>query len=127
MHPKLPNLLPLLVALACIAPARAELVPVAWDANGRFAHDATVAPGKFVEVCEKLAQGTRIAWAYDAAAPLDFNIHYHEGKQVRFPAKQDASAAGRGLLEAAVGQDYCWMWTNRQPGAARLSMKLERP
>jgi hypothetical protein len=127
MNRNLSNLLPLLIALAFIAPARAELVPVAWDASGRFVHDATLAPGKFVEVCEKLAQGTRIAWAYDAAAPLDFNIHYHEDKQVRFPARQDASAAGRGVLEAAVGQDYCWMWTNRQPGAARLSVKLERP
>ena len=29
-----------------------------------------------------------MAWSFEAPAPLDFNIHYHEGKKVRFPAEK---------------------------------------
>ncbi|NUO71085.1 MAG: hypothetical protein HOQ10_00010 [Frateuria sp.] len=121
--------LTLAVALALIAlsePAVAQLVPVEWDAAGQFSKEVPVAGGKFVEVCEKLPKRAKIAWSFDAVAPLDFNIHYHEGKKVRFPARKNQVAQDAGTLVTKVEQDYCWMWTNKNSADATLRLKLAR-
>lgn len=116
-----------LAALAALsAPAAAELVPIEWNAEGRFSKDVPVPPGKFVEACEKLAKGARIAWSFEAAAPVDFNIHYHEGKKVRFPARRNQVAKDAGTLVARRGQDYCWMWTNKTAAEVPLRFTLHR-
>lgn len=116
----------LTLASAVASAAEADLVSIAWSADGRFAHEATVPPAKFVEVCGQLPAGTNVDWAFDAAAPLNFNIHFHEGKQVRYPAKQDQVAKADGTLRAQVDQDYCWMWTNKTPRPATLKLTLKR-
>ena len=106
--------------------ARAELVEIAWDKAGRFETSFSVAPGKFAEVCGKLAQGQAIAWSFMGDRPMNFNIHYHEGKQVVFPAKQDAAVDARGKLDVSLSQDYCWMWTNKTDLPALLQLVLRR-
>jgi hypothetical protein len=111
--------------LACDL-AHAELVPVLWDSSGRFVHATRVEPGKFVEVCERLPKGTQVAWSFRSATPMDFNIHYHEGQAVKFPAKKNASSSAQGVLNAAVEQDFCWMWTNKRKAAANLQLTLKR-
>jgi len=45
---------------------------------------------------------------------MNFNIHYHEGKKVDFPAKVDGALAAEGKLSASVDQHYCWMWANKR-------------
>ena len=90
-----------------------HIVDVAWDPSGRFNHSATVPPGKFVEVCGRLDSGMKVRWEFDAVAPMDFNIHYHVGKDAVFPAKQaqvakESPSFGRGDSRAA---------DNRRPGA----------
>ena len=115
------------LAVAVIAiDARAELVEIAWDKAGRFESTVSVAPGKFAEVCGKLAQGQSIAWSFKGDKPMNFNIHYHEGKQVVFPAKQDAAVDARGRLDVSVGQDYCWMWANKGESPSTLLLTLVR-
>jgi hypothetical protein len=104
----------------------AQLVPVEWDAAGRFSKDIPVPAGKFVEVCEKLPKGARVLWSFDAAAALSFNIHYHEGKDVRFPARKDQATQESGTLAAELDQDYCWMWTNKTSAAVTLKLQLQR-
>lgn len=106
--------------------AAAQLVPVEWDATGKFSKELPIQPGKFVEVCEKLPKGAKVAWSFDAAARVDFNIHYHEGRKVRFPVKKDQIAKGAGTLVAKVDHDYCWMWKNKATGEATLRFKLAK-
>jgi hypothetical protein len=106
--------------------AHAELVPLKWDADGQFVREFNVAPGKFVEACEKLPQGAKVAWSFESRSPLDFNVHYHEGKEVRFPAKQDQVATSEGTLDVRLAQDYCWMWTNKSAAATSLKVTLKR-
>ena len=65
------------VALALCESGIAQFVPVEWDATCQFS-----------KAREKLPKGAKVAWSFEAAAPLDFNIHYHEGKKVRFPAEK---------------------------------------
>ena len=106
--------------------ARAELVEIAWDKAGRFESTVSVAPGEFAEVCGQLAQGQSIGWSFKGDKPMNFNIHYHEGKQVVFPAKQEAAVDARGRLDVSLSQDYCWMWTNKTDLPAKLSLVLMR-
>jgi hypothetical protein len=119
---------PLIAALlaAVLCGAHAEVVDIAWSGDGRFSHQGLVAPGKFVELCGKLPAGLAVRWDFEAGAPLDFNVHYHVGKEAVFPVKLPAVAAAKDTLVARVEQDYCWMWSNKSAAAAMLSVQLRR-
>lgn len=104
--------------------AQAELVPVAWDAQGRWEAALDIAPKKFAEACTALKKGERIRWRWQAAQPLKFNVHYHEGKAVRMPVQTQAPS-GEGTLEVTLDQDYCWMWSGAA-AADRIAVTLER-
>ncbi|WP_428420449.1 hypothetical protein [Methylibium sp.] len=104
----------------------AEAVDITWDTAGRFEHTVSVAPGKPVEVCGKLPARVKVRWDYRAAAPLDFNVHYHVGKSIVFPAKRSAAVVAQGRLDTKVEQDYCWMWTNKAAEPAALTVRLAR-
>ena len=108
------------------APARAELVEIAWGRDGRFEHRFELKPGKFAELCGRLEQGTTVRWSYESAAPLNFNIHYHLGKEVVVPVQQQGLARAEGALAVALPQDYCWMWTHKSGKAASLLVQLAR-
>jgi hypothetical protein len=117
--------LPLLLATTFTA-AAADLVELEWSADGSFSKEMTVPAGKFVEACGKLPAKTKVAWSFESGGPTDFNIHFHEGKKVRFPAKKSAVSKADGTLDAKVEQDYCWMWTNKGSVDASLQFKLTR-
>jgi hypothetical protein len=106
--------------------AASHIVDIAWSPDGRFAHKAQIAAGKFVEVCGKLAVGEGVRWNFAAGAPVDFNIHYHVGKEAVFPAKQEQVSNGRDTLNVTVAQDYCWMWTNKGSAPVSLTVDLAR-
>ena len=114
-------------ALAAVTtPAWAEIIDIAWDSNGRFERSVTVPPARFTEVCGKLPAGLKLRWDFEASSPLDFNIHYHVGKDVVFPSKLSATAAAKDVLETRIEQDYCWMWSNKTTTAATLKLNLQR-
>lgn len=116
-----------LLATSVLAPfAHAQLIEIEWDARQQFARSVDVAPGKFAEVCGRLAPPASVAWQFETAVPLNFNVHYHEGKEVRFPAKAEAQTRLEGVLEVTTGQDYCWMWSNKGTAPARLSFGLKK-
>lgn len=119
---------PLLAALLLLAnPAPAsDLIDIDWRADGSFERELTVPAGKFAEVCGKLAANATVAWRFDAAAPLDFNIHFHEGKKVEYPEKRAGVSQASGSLKVAAPQDYCWMWRNKAAKEARLTLSLRR-
>ncbi|HEX5683152.1 MAG TPA: hypothetical protein VFY73_03865 [Ideonella sp.] len=125
---KIRHALPLFLSLAAgaVDAAETDLVSINWSPEGRFVHETTLLASRFIEVCGQLAAGSRIDWAFEAAAPLNFNIHFHEGKQVRFPAKRDQVTKADGTLRAEVAQDYCWMWTNKTAADAQMKLTLKR-
>jgi len=115
----------LLFALACsVSTSRAELISFKLDTNLSFKTQSNIQPGKFTEVCGKLKKGNLIRWQFDSSAPLDFNIHYHEGKEVIFPYKMNAIKSAKEELLISLDQDYCWMWTNKSSEAVKLEMNL---
>ncbi len=115
----------LLSALAfCSTTCKAEVISFKLEANPSFKTQANIQPGKFSEVCGKLKKGNLIRWQFDSSAPLEFNIHYHEGKNVIFPYKMSAIKSGEEELLISLDQDYCWMWTNKSKEEVKLEMSL---
>ena len=120
------NRIAMLCLLALGHSAQAELVDIQWDAAGAYERSFSLAPGKFAEVCGKLPAGLQVRWNFDASTRMDFNIHYHVGKDVVFPTKLLAVASGQDVLSTQLEQDYCWMWSNKTAAAATLKIKLQR-
>lgn len=115
-----------LAAFSGAAAAGNHIADIQWSADGRFQHQSQIAAGKFVELCGKLAHGAAIRWVFDTSAVVDFNIHYHVGKDVVFPAKVSQTAAGQDTLAVTVAQDYCWMWANKGTVPVTLNVELRR-
>ena len=103
---------------------KAEVISFKLEANPSFKTQANIQPGKFSEVCGRLKKGNLIRWQFDSSAPLEFNIHYHEGKNVIFPYKMSAIKSGEEELLISLDQDYCWMWTNKSKEEVKLEMSL---
>lgn len=108
------------------AEARAALVDIAWDAQGRFRHTAELPAGQVLEVCGRLQAGVVVAWRHDTSVPMAFNIHYHVGKDVVYPAQVASTRGGSDRLRVTQEQDYCWMWMNKTGGAATVTLDLQR-
>ena len=113
-------------ALVLSAVSHAEIVDVKWDATGKFERTQSIAPGKFVEICENLLKGSAVTWEFEASAPLNFNIHFHQGKDVAFPEKQDGVSERQGTLVAPSKEDYCWMWTNKNDTPSSIRVLLAK-
>jgi len=111
---------------AALSAVNAEVLDIQWNSAGEVEQSFTVPSGKFTELCGPLSKGQSIAWTFKADQPLNFNIHYHVGKDVTFPEKQDDLAESRGNLNVPVEQQYCWMWSNKQSASARLQVTLKR-
>jgi hypothetical protein len=108
------------------APARAEVIELQWQDGGRFERKLTLAPGKFAEICGPLAAGQIVQWSFKADLAVDFNIHYHVGKDVLYPEKKDGIETLQGKLAVDSRHDYCWMWVNKTTTAAKLAILLAR-
>lgn len=122
----MPRMLLLAAAGLASTAASAEIIDIAWSAQGRFERRVTVAPGQFAEACGQLSRGAAVAWRFEAGGLLNFNIHYHEGQDVRYPERRDALTGARGELRVPLDQDYCWMWTNKSGRPVTLQFRLER-
>ncbi len=115
-----------IMSVASAAAGAAEPVSVQWTPDGRFEHQATIAPKQFLEVCDTIASGARVAWEFSSDAALDFNVHFHEGTAVRYPVKIDAVRSEAGVFKPKKTADYCWMWTNRGAQSASITLTLEQ-
>jgi hypothetical protein len=88
--------------------------------------EVSLQPGAFEELCFELGAGQSIRYTFDAGAPLDFNLHWHRGNEVLFPARIDAIARIGGVFRATERQTYCLMWTNKQRSAVVLRARIDR-
>jgi hypothetical protein len=88
--------------------------------------EVSLEPGAFEELCFELGAGQSMRYAFDAGAPLDFNLHWHRGNEVLFPIKFDAIARVGGVFRATESQAYCLMWTNREPSSVALRARIDR-
>ena len=115
-----------LSTLALSTAPHAEIIDVKWNAEGKFARTHSIAPGKFVEFCENLPKASVVTWRFKASAPLNFNLHFHQGKAVAFPEKHDGVSELQGTFVAKTTEDYCWMWTNKGDAATDIQLSLAK-
>ena len=108
------------------AAALAEVIELQWQDAGRFERSLTIAPGKFAEICGPLEAGQAVQWSFEADRALNFNVHFHVDKEVRYPAKKESVKRLQGDLSVDSRQDYCWMWTNKTTASTKLSVTLTR-
>lgn len=113
------------VAIPSAANAKEHVVEVAWTAAGEYRAELSLAQGKLKEACVALRAGDRVQWNFESDAETAFNIHYHEGEKVTYPAKKDGIRADRGVLEVAVPETYCWMW-RASAGPAKVDVFLKQ-
>lgn len=115
------------IALAALGSGvKAEVVDIGWASDGRFEQKLRVDPGKFAEVCGRLPAGQAVRWAFESSAALDFNVHYHAGKEVVFPSELVGVAVGKDVLTTKLEQDYCWMWTNKSATPTTVTVTMQR-
>jgi hypothetical protein len=69
------------------------------------------------EECLKLEPGDRVQYEFESTAPVDFNVHYHDGNAVVMPVVREKSRADAGIYVVQIAQDYCLMWEAGAPGA----------
>jgi hypothetical protein len=109
--------LPLGAALAaCIVLAACATKPPAaqWPKTVR---GASIAAYAIHEDCLQLRAGERLDYEFTTNNPVDFNIHYHEGRTVLMPIVHDKSEHASGVYVPAIPQDYCLMWEAGAAGA----------
>lgn len=76
----------------------------------RFSH--TLKPGGVAEECFRLPADASIGYAFEAAAPVDFNVHFHRGNDIEYPMKSPQVREAAARFVAPSAQEYCLMWTN---------------
>lgn len=85
-----------------------------------------LAPGEFEELCFALDAGESVKYTFDADAPLEFNLHWHRGNELRFPVRLAAVARLGGVFRSPEKQAYCLMWTNHGRGVVPLRARIDR-
>lgn len=96
--------------------------------TGAFASERQVEinPGKHQEECFALSEGDEVEFDFQAASPLLFNVHYHEGEKVVFPiAEQSRQEMATTKITAKLAQTYCLMWSNKSDRKAVLNYRYK--
>jgi hypothetical protein len=111
--------------------SRAAAIIVAVAFAGDVAADSTtrlfthpIRARGIAEECFELRGGQTIGYAFEASAPVDFNIHFHRGKDVEYPVKRVDVRVAEESFTAPSTAEYCLMWTNRTGVTVTVGGKL---
>jgi hypothetical protein len=85
--------------------------------KAEVAVSVTLEPRKVHEECQRVEAGQKRRYHWKSNAPVDFNVHYHDGPEVFYPVKRDRMRGDGGTFAAKTAQEYCWMWTAREAPA----------
>jgi hypothetical protein len=88
--------------------------------------ETVLEPKKDFEVCTKMEKGETRRYHWKADNAVDFNVHYHRGKEVTYPVKRTSMRADGGSFTAKEADEYCWMWTAKN-AKVKLDGRLENP
>lgn len=102
-----------------------SLACAAFAADGVGSFSIVVEAGGIGERCLKLAAGQAIRYDFRADAPVDFNIHFHAGKDVHYPIRQSGVREAKGSFRARRTEDYCLMWDARGERAVAVVGSVE--
>ena len=110
----------LLLIVLATGPAAAQML------EAPAALETELAPRAFEELCFELGAGQAMRYAFDAGAPLDFNLHWHRGNEILFPVRSRAVARLGGVFRSQPKEAYCLMWTNHGRAPVTLRARIDR-
>ena len=111
----------LALAAGVVALLTSALCP-AEDAGKPFLH--SIRPRGIAEQCFNLASGATVGYAFEASAPVDFNVHFHRGKDVEYPVQRTDVRAADERFTASSTEEFCLMWTNRGAAVVTVTGRL---
>ena len=97
---------------------------MAWLSASAFSQASkpiTIKPGKVHEKCLSLTPPQKLAYSFESAAKLDFNLNYRKGDLVYYPVKLDRTNGESGLYEAKARENYCLVWENKSGADVALT------
>ena len=83
-----------------------------------------VPANEFHEECMQLTAGQRLGYTFHAAAPLEFNLHYHRDGKILYPVQKRGIATFAGSYTSPRSDGYCLMWRNPGKGAVALDYRF---
>jgi hypothetical protein len=112
--------------LAAVALHGCTADPYRFD-EPRSAAGLGLAPYTLHEECFTLEAGERIAYYFVSAAPVAFNLHYHEANAVIMPIERARATQESGDFKADQREVYCLMWeTAAEPTVLDYQVRLVR-
>jgi hypothetical protein len=73
-----------------------------------------IKPSGIHEDCFEILPDQKLECVFEGTKPLDFNIHYHEDKEIYYPVKKDNVSIDEDVFYPEIKQYYCLMWTNKK-------------
>jgi hypothetical protein len=87
----------------------------------------SLAPFEVQEVCFEMAALDKIQYDFEAARPVEFDIHYHEGFTIHFIVKLSRITVDADKFVAEVGRSYCLRWANESLMRTSLTYQIVGP
>jgi hypothetical protein len=100
---------------------------VAAASEGEGPFSLRIKPHGFDERCLRLEAGESIRYRFAASVPVDFNIHYHRGKDVFYPVRARAARSTDSVFEAGHADTFCLMWENAGSGEVTVDGTVGKP
>lgn len=102
--------------VATLASYACGIAPIAPD-DLKVIRGQALAPFAIHEECLRLEPGDRTDFTFESSEPVDFNVHYHEGKTIVMPLVREKTRGDAAVFAPALAQDYCLMWEAGPAGA----------
>jgi hypothetical protein len=87
----------------------------------------SLAPFEFQEMCFEMAALDEVQYAFEAARPVEFDIHYHEGFAIHYAVRLSGTTASADKFVAEVGRSYCLKWANESLQRTSLTYQIIGP
>jgi hypothetical protein len=102
---------PLLAASLLAAAFAASAAPAAVSAAPSVSFKSAIPARESHEECRHLDAHATRNYHWRTNAPVDFNIHFHDGDAVTYALKREAMRGDGGTFTAPASAEYCWTWT----------------
>jgi len=84
----------------------------------------SLAAFEFREFCLEIKAKDQVQVDFQSDRPIEFNIHYHDGIQIRSPVQESAVTVHSETFVAESDRYYCLMWTNQSIARAKLTYRI---
>ncbi|MEM7195235.1 MAG: hypothetical protein AAF402_09810 [Pseudomonadota bacterium] len=71
-------------------------------------------PGAVYEICLPIEKSKEIAFSFSSTHIVEFNVHYHQGTEIRFPIEKTATKSKTESVPIEIAIDHCLTWKNQQ-------------